>query len=138
MAYPYYPNYYNSPFLQMPSMQTQAAAQGGRNSDFVLVRSEDEARNYPVAFGNTVTFKDENTPFIYTKTMGNSQLDQPIFERYRLVKETAQDAPQDAEKAKDVTGDVEKLRSEIEAVWREIEAMKKKTNSKRVTENECV
>ena len=48
MAYNYFPNYYNSPYLQMPVAQTQATnpvtQTPVRNSDFVLVRSEDEAR----------------------------------------------------------------------------------------------
>lgn len=34
-----------------------------------------------------MTFKDENQPYIYTKTMGFSQLDRPVFEKYKLIKE---------------------------------------------------
>jgi hypothetical protein len=34
-----------------------------------------------------VTFKIESQPIICTKTLGFSQLDQPIFEVFRLVKE---------------------------------------------------
>lgn len=145
MAYNYFPNYYNSPYLQMPSvpnMQTPTPApaaapqQGVRNSDFVLVQSEDEARSYPVAFGNTVTFKNENMPYMYTKTMGMSQLDRPVFEKYKLVKETAVDAPESAKTAKDDNGVMEKLRGEIEAIWSEINALKKKSNVKKVLDDE--
>lgn len=58
-----------------------------QNGGFVSVTSEEEARRYPVAPGNSVTFKNENAPYVYTKTMGFSQLDRPLFEIYRLVKE---------------------------------------------------
>jgi len=138
MAYNYFPQYYNSPYLQPPVMPGQAqqapqvtpqAQNPARNSDFVLVRSEDEARNYPVAFGNTVTFKHENEPYMYTKTMGMSQLDRPVFERYKLVKETAQDAPQTHEKEQGDKVVMEKLQGEIDALWREIDALKKKGQS---------
>lgn len=57
------------------------------SSGFVSVRSIQEAQNYPVAPGNSVMFRDEYAPYVYTKTMGQSQLDRPTFEKYRLVKE---------------------------------------------------
>lgn len=143
MAYNYFPTYFSSPYLQVPApqqAQSQAASQlaSVRSSDFVIVRSEDEARNYPVAFGTTVTFKNETMPYIYTKTMGNSQLDLPTFEKYKLVKETPQDAPQDAKAANNDNGIIKKMEDEIEAIWREIEGMKKKPNTKRVLEDDGV
>lgn len=58
--------------------------------EVVSVQSEDEARRYPVAPGNSVTFKDENLPYYYTKTVSYSQFDKPKFERYSLVKEDAE------------------------------------------------
>ena len=120
MAYPYYPNYYQ-PTQIMPAQNSPSS-----RNDFIVVRSEDEARSYPVAFGNTVTFKDENEPYIYTKTMGMSQMDRPVFEKYKLVKETAPVAPQTASASKSDNEVVEKLKSEIDAIWREIEAIKNK------------
>ena len=60
----------------------------------ISVANEQIARTWPVAPGNSLTFKDENAPYVYTKTMGFSQLDQPIFEKYRLVKEEQPVAPQ--------------------------------------------
>lgn len=85
--YPYQPNYF-APQYQQPQ-QTQQTAQSG----FVRVQSENEARMYPVAPGNSITFIDENGPYCYVKTMDISQLDRPKFEKYRLVKE---DEPQTA------------------------------------------
>lgn len=120
MAYNYYP------YFQQPQMQAQQPTQ---TSGFVAVRSEAEARNYPVAFGNSVTFRDENAPYIYTKSMGFSQLDRPIFDKYRLVKEepvaNASEPPVNAEEQKNNKSTFEKLQSEIDALWREIDALKK-------------
>lgn len=83
-----YPNQFNglgqqqvlAPSINQPQFTIQ-------NGGFVCVSSEDEARKYPVAPGNSVTFKNENAPYVYTKTMGFSQLDRPLFEVFRLVKE---------------------------------------------------
>lgn len=81
-----YPSQYGlgqNPNLQSLSQPQFAIQSGG----FVSVASEDDARKYPVAPGNSVTFKNENAPYVYTKTMGFSQLDRPLFEKFRLVKE---------------------------------------------------
>ena len=72
--------------IQQPQQQmTQQypTVQGG----FVRVRNENEARMYPVAPGNSITFIDEMAPYCYTKTVNMGQLDRPVFEKYRLVKE---------------------------------------------------
>ena len=129
MAYNYFPQYYNSPFLQVPGMQPPAQSQpmqqmqqGGRNIDFVLVRSEEEAKNYPVAYGNTVTFKNENMPYMYTKTMGFSQLDRPIFDKYKLVKEQTEETVP-TQKTDPKFADLE---SEIGRIWQAIDDLKKK------------
>ena len=119
MAYQYYPNYYPQTPVPMPQQQAQPQAQ---TSGFVSVRSESEARNYPVAYGNSVTFKDENSPYIYTKTMGFSQLDRPIFDKYKLVKEQAQEEIIPPEKSDARFGDIE---SEIGRIWQAIDDIKK-------------
>lgn len=95
MPYPYYQGYqaYNPMYYQqqLQSMQqlsqTQQSNPQIQNGGFVMVKDITEAMSYPVAPGNSVTFKNENQPYIYTKTLGFSQLDQPIFETFRLVKE---------------------------------------------------
>lgn len=78
-----YPQYYN---MGQPQIQNMGQPQI-QNSGFIPVPSEMDARNYPVAPGNSVTFKDEKLPYVYVKTMGFSQLDRPVFEKFRLVKE---------------------------------------------------
>lgn len=115
------PNYY--PYYQ-PQMQPQyqpqqIQTQQIQNGGFVSVRSEEEAKNYPVAQGTSVTFKNETAPYIYTKTMGFSQLDRPMFERFKLVKEEVEEKPRE-----DTV--VEKVNAEIAAIWNEINALKEK------------
>lgn len=102
--------YYQQMAQQQAMMQQQAQQQGQQlqgtqmslsnqqpqqiqQSGFVLVQSEQEARSYPVAPGNSITFKDESQPYCYVKTMGFNQLDRPVFEKYRLVKEDAPSEP---------------------------------------------
>lgn len=126
---PYQSNYYQ-PQQQMP-VQAQPQIQNG---GFVSVRNEAEARNYPIAIGTSVTFKDENAPYIYNKTMGFSQLDAPRFDKYRLVKEDTAEKPQEVQNgALDnslIENTINDLKREIEALWTEIEVLKKKANNK--------
>lgn len=77
----YYPSYQN------PYMQMQPQPQQAQSSGFIPVQNENEARMYPIAPGTSATFIDENAPFCYTKTVGASQLDRPIFKKFRLVEE---------------------------------------------------
>ena len=89
-----YPNYYQQipqqPMNYQPnqwnySQQTQTPIV--QNSGFISVRSEEEARNYPIAPGTSLRFQDENAPFVYEKIMGFSQFEKPSFTRYKLVKD---------------------------------------------------
>ena len=54
----------------------------------IPVQSEQDVIRYPVAPGNSLTFRLENTNIFYTKTMGASQFEQPVIERFRMVKDT--------------------------------------------------
>ena len=96
-AYPgYNPMYYSQlQNMQQPQQNTQQTTQI-QNGGFVMVKDISEALNYPVAPGNSVTFKNENQPYIYTKTLGFSQLDQPVFETFKLVKEERAEASKTA------------------------------------------
>lgn len=116
----YYPNTY------YPAYATQGQ-QVIQNGGFVTVQSEEEARSYPVGHGTSVTFRDENAPYIYTKTLGFGQFDSPTFEKYKLTKETAQNtrraesAPPRV-KAEDLPDYVTK--AEYEALCDEIDSIK--------------
>ena len=76
-----------------PYMQTQTP-----QNSMIDVRSEDEVLRYPVAPGNSVSFRNVTEPYIYTKTM-TSQFGQPVIEKYRLVKEGTPEAEPYARKA---------------------------------------
>ena len=111
-AYNYYGGNYGNPFMQggyyqtgfpaqpvqqqavqqAPQMTIPQAVQSPnvpqiQNGGFITVRSEAEARSYPVAPGTSVTFKHETAPYCYTKTMGFNQFEAPRFEKFKLVKE---------------------------------------------------
>lgn len=123
MPYPY--NYYpqNQQFANSQQFipQTQQL-----QSPFVMVRSEAEARNYPVGFGNVVMFKDENSPYIYTKTMGFSQSEKPIFDKY---KKEGVDTPEEPKNdgLKEQIGD---LNSQITSLWKEINFLKERKKAR--------
>lgn len=128
------PNYYQYPNYIYPNytkMETPQIQNGG----FVTVRSENEAKNYPVAQGTSVTFKNETAPYIYTKTVGFSQLDIPLFEKYKLIKEEVSESqitPQTpSETFEPDNSALEELKSEIEAIWKEINRIKKPVPKKK-------
>lgn len=100
MPYPMFNNFYP----QNQQIQTP----------YVTVRSEAEARNFPVGFGNVVCFKDETAPYIYTKAMGFSQSDKPVFEKYRR---------EDNEPTPEVD-----YKKEIDRLWGEINSLKERRN----------
>ena len=113
-----YPYQYQA--IQPGYQQTNQIQSGG----LVSVRSMEEAFNYPVAPGNSITFKDETQPFVYTKTKGFSPLEQPVFEKYRLVKvEESQNVAQNPSKTPGTGFDGEK---QIKLLWDEVNALKRK------------
>lgn len=105
-----------NPYFQNQFVQPQV--QQNQNNGFVSVRSEMEARNFPVGYGNSVTFKDETAPYVYTKTMGFSQLEPPVFEKYKLVKEEIAQPKE--------TDDIGYLKGEIESIWKSIDELKER------------
>lgn len=83
---PQYQQQYQQPMPQQATQQPvqQAPAMQGT---FVRVKDENEARTYFVAPGNSVTFINEDSSYLFTKTVEINQLDKPKFEKYRLYKE---------------------------------------------------
>lgn len=129
MPYPFYQPY--PAFNQMYQQQMQNIQQQPpqiQNGGFVIVKSINEAMNYAVAPGNSVTFKIESQPYICTKTLGFSQLDQPIFEVFKLVKEEHAEAPTGASEEPKVqfftVDEASALKSEIERLKGEIQFLK--------------
>lgn len=86
MAYPNFANpYYNN---YNPYAQYQPVQQQQQQSTIIHVQSEAQAREWAVAPNSSVTFIDDSRPYCYTKSMGMSQLEPPIFKRFRLEEET--------------------------------------------------
>ena len=119
-----------TPQMLQAGQQAQPQMQPQIQSPFVTVRSEAEARNYPVAYGNSVTFKDETAPYVYSKTMGFSQLDKPIFEKYRLIKEESEEKEEKKEikdtKYDSIKEELDNLKSQINTLWDEMDSLKEK------------
>lgn len=137
MAYNNYFGGYPASYQQYQAPNYQIAAQPQpmqiQNGGFVSVRSAQEAFNYPVALGNSVTFKDETAPLIYVKTRGFSQLEEPIFEQFQLVK------VDNTQKAADQTQSINTeyaLKSDLSALQDEIDLLKKKVSEFRLAVDE--
>jgi len=136
----YQPMYYNNamnPYYQQMQQAHQAQQTQQptiQQSGFVLVQSEQEARAYPVAPGNSVTFKDERQPYCYVKTMGFNQLDRPVFERYRLVKEESPQEAVESHITKDNAGEGSNttyaLKSDLRPLWDAVNELKEKITVK--------
>lgn len=152
MAYPF--NQYGyQPYQQIPQQynpnipQNQQMQPQIQNGGFIPVRGEQEARNYPVAPGTSVTFKDEMAPYVYTKTMGFSSLDRPVFDKFKLVKETdpeiAQEPNTSTENDKTVNSphyvlfdEFETVRKQIDGILVDINTLKEKAKNVKVEDEE--
>ena len=124
--YPQYGYPMQNQQVQNVQPQTQQQIQSG---GFLQVPNEEYARNYPVALGNSVTFKDESAPYIYTKTMGFSQLDNPTFDKYRLVKEEPKSVQSELPKEETDKISYDELKAEIEVTKREIRDIRKRVEN---------
>jgi hypothetical protein len=143
MPYPFFQNYPNYNQMYMQPQQTNQTPQI-QNGGFVIVKDINEAMNYPVAPGNSVTFKNESQPYIYTKTLGFSQLDQPIFETFKLVKEektwqndVAENVMEEVptieylsvSQGDEIKMDMDKLKSELTELRNELKELKSELGS---------
>lgn len=125
---PYYGQNYMNSYQNLQN--TYQNMQGGYQTSFVHVQSENEARSYPVAPNNSVTFIDENRPYLYTKTADASQLGGSRFEKYRLEKEATEGSNSFQEKQYNVSDFATK--QQIEALEKKINALEAKLNEPRV------
>jgi len=126
--------YYNPYLQQMQPIQMQ-------QTSIIYVPSEEMARNYPVAPGNNVTFKNESAPFIYTKTAGYSQYDKPCFEIYRRVdEEKPLDEPKHDEPNNlpydELKAEIEEIRALLNELMVKPEEKPKRTTKKEVADDE--
>lgn len=83
-----------NPYAQMAmqqyqqNMQMQQPQPQAQSNAIIHVPSEEVARRWDVAPNSSVTFIDDSKPYCYTKSMGMSMLEAPIFKRFKLVEET--------------------------------------------------
>lgn len=133
---------------QQPNVQQ--SIQQPMNGGFVHVQSEQEALQYPVAPGYSVTFRDDAHGLYYSKTMGTNQFEAPQFKKFRLVEVNDETSPQSEREApsepslpkghnfKDYASkaDLAKLRGQIEALESKIETLSVKPKGKTVKEAE--
>lgn len=103
--------------MNFPQFYQQQQSQPNANL-FISVQSEDEARAWAVAPGNSIMFKNENEPYYYTKTAGFSPLDQPRFEKFRLIKEEVDPAPQEDSAIKSLKEEISSLKSRLKKLER--------------------
>lgn len=119
---PFLSNPYGQYYPQNQPLQIQS-------SGLVSVRNIDEAMNYPVEPGKSITFKDETAPYIYTKTMGFSQLDRPIFEKYRLIKEETHEPVLDTDYVS--KSDYDSIKADIEGLKKDLDLVKDQITKRR-------
>ena len=130
MPYPnYFNNYYGNANSNYPNQTMQPIVPQIQNGGFIVVKNEQEIYNYPVGCGNSVNFKLENAPYLYTKTMSFSQFDKPVIEKYKLVKEDTQETIVEEKKPEVDNSDLDSIKGEIEDIWKEIEAIKKEISN---------
>lgn len=68
-------------------LQQNMQMQQPQQSMIIHVQSEAQAREWAVAPNSSVTFIDDSSPYCYTKSMGMSMLEPPVFKRFRLEEE---------------------------------------------------
>lgn len=107
------PMYNNYPYQmqQMPQQMPTAT------ETLIPVQSDEEVIRYPIAPGNSLSFRNITQPYIYSKTL-LSQFAQPVVKKYRLVEETAQNAKPEPQYA---------LRSDLEALAAQVAKLLKVT-----------
>lgn len=102
------------------------------SSIFVPVNSEQEVISFPVGCGKSVNFKMQNAPYLYTKTMGFSQFEKPVIEKYRLLKEEMGAEPPKAEenplqnKLTELSESFNALEEKVNSLKNEINSMKER------------
>ena len=127
-GYPTYQPYQQQNYQMATPQQQQLQIQNG---GLVSVRSAQEAFYYPVALGNSVTFKDETAPFIYVKTRGFNQLEEPIFEQFQKVDNTQKAAEPEQTPSTEYA-----LKSDLATLQEEIDLLKKKVSEFKLATNE--
>ena len=114
------PFQYQNPFQANVNIPTTPM----QDNMIVSVQSEQEARNYLVAYGHSIIFKDENKPLVfYTKT-AISQFEPPVFKIYDLVERTQETPVNAPENVKPMDLSTFVTKDEFGALQKELQALK--------------
>lgn len=114
------PFQYQNPFQANMNIPTTPI----QDNMIVSVQSEQEARNYLVAYGHSIIFKDENKPLVfYTKT-AISQFEPPVFKIYDLVERTQETPVNAPENVKPMDLSTFVTKDEFGALQKELQALK--------------
>ena len=106
MNYPYPQNQYSNPYLRPQQ----------NNTIIANVSSESEAQGFPLCLGQNGIFIDVANKHLYTKTMGLSQFEAPVFDAYRLEKESPSPPPENTSVEYATKDDIEEIRRQIEEI----------------------
>ena len=104
--------------------QQQQQQQRPEHNGLINVPNEQQAREWPVGPGVSLTFKDESAPYIYVKAMGMNGFDPPIFEKYRLIKEEDPQRQKQDDAVASLESQLDEVRSGYQSLKNEIEEMK--------------
>lgn len=117
MGYPYLTQQGYNPYVQAMMQQYQMPSYGqqAQTTTFYNVPSEDVARRWEVSPNSTARFIDDNKQYVYMKSVGMSILEPPVFERYKLVKDSEEQPPIEVEKASSVDMSQYMTKSEFES-----------------------
>ena len=114
------PFQYQNPYQANVNMPTTPI----QDNMIVSVQSEQDARNYLVAYGHSIIFKDENKPLVfYTKT-AISQFEPPVFKIYDLVERTQETPVNAPENVKPMDLSTFVTKDEFGALQKELQALK--------------
>lgn len=114
------PFQYQNPFQANVNIPTTPI----QDNMIVSVQSEQDARNYIVAYGHSIIFKDENKPLVfYTKT-AISQFEPPVFKIYDLVERTQETPVNAPENVKPMDLSTFVTKDEFGALQKELQALK--------------
>lgn len=86
----YYPNIPNNNYMmpqyqafQQPTRQDQLNQAFNNTYTYTFVHNRSEAEQWPVAPGSLLVFADQNGAYYYTKSLGFSPNDKPIFNAFK-------------------------------------------------------
>lgn len=114
------PFQYQNPFQANMNIPTTPI----QDNMIVSVQSEQDARNYLVAYGHSIIFKDENKPLVfYTKT-AISQFEPPVFKIYDLVERTQETPVNAPENVKPMDLSTFVTKDEFGVLQKELQALK--------------